>query len=183
MFAFGLSLSRGHAALRGLLAVALGAVCVIWPGITIGVVVALFAIYCFADAITQVVHLFRSDDTAGRRVLMVVMALIDVAAGVVAVSYPGITAGVLVIVVGIWAIFGGIIELTAAWQLSGSGTGWLALSGTLSVAAGILLVAWPGIGAFSLALVLGIYLLVYGTTLLGASAVTPRGESVSDALA
>jgi uncharacterized membrane protein HdeD (DUF308 family) len=182
MSAFGLSLSRGRAALRGLLAVALGLVCVIWPGITIGVVVALFAIYCFADAITQIVDLFSSGDTAGRRVLMVVLALIDVAAGVVAISYPGITAGVLVIVVGIWAIFGGILELTAAWRLP-SGTGWFALGGLLSVTAGILLVAWPGIGAFSLALVLGIYLVVYGVTLLGAAAITPSGETVGDALA
>jgi len=113
---------------------------------------------------------------------MVVMSLIDVAAGVVAVSYPGITAGVLVIIVGIWAIFGGFMELTAAWSFSGSGTGWFAVGGLLSVAAGILLVAWPGIGAYSLALVFGIYLLVYGLTLLGAAIVTPGGESV-DALA
>ncbi len=182
MSAFGLSISRGHAALSGLLAIALGAVCVIWPGITVGVVVALFAIYCFVDAINQIVNLFRSGESGGRRVLMVLLSLIDVAAGVVAISYPGITAGVLVIVIGIWAIFAGIMELTAAWQLSGSGSGWFAVGGLLSVAVGVLLVAWPGIGAVSLALVFGIYLLVDGVTLLVAAMSTPAGESV-DALA
>jgi len=180
MFAFDTSLPRGHAAFRGVLAAALGAVCVVWPGVTIGVVVALFAIYCFADAIMQVAHLFRSDDTGGQRVLMVVFALIDVAAGVVAVSYPGITAGVLVIVIGIWAIIGGVIEITAAW--GGAGSGWLAVGGVLSVLAGIVLIVWPGIGAFSLALVFGIYLLVYGITLLAAAVATPSGETV-DAVA
>ncbi|HMD56738.1 MAG TPA: DUF308 domain-containing protein [Solirubrobacteraceae bacterium] len=166
----------------GLLAVALGAVCIIWPGVTVGVVVALFAIVCFADAITQLVNLFRSDETAGRRVLMILMGLVDVAAGVIAIAYPGITASVLVIVVGIWAIVGGFMELGAAWQLPGSGSGWLAVGGVLSVIAGILLMAWPGIGAVTLALVFGIYLLAYGVTLLVAAARTPAGASV-DALA
>jgi len=151
--------------------------------VTIGVVVALFAIYCFADAITQVANLFRSSDTGGQRVLMVVMAVIDVAAGVVAVSDPGITAGALVIVMGIWAIFGGAMELTGAWQLSGSGTAWLAIGGLLSIVAGILLIAWPGIGAVSLALVFGIYLLAYGITLLVSAAIAPSGAEVGDALA
>jgi uncharacterized membrane protein HdeD (DUF308 family) len=183
MLAFGLSLSRRNAALRGLLAVALGVACVIWPGITIGVVIALFAIYSFADAITQLVNLFRASVTAGKRLLMIVLALIDVAAGVVAISYPGITAGVLVIVVGIWAIFGGMLELAAAWRVSASGSGWLAIGGLLSVIAGILLVALPGIGAYSLALLFGVYLLAYGWTLLiGASLATPD-ETVGDALA
>jgi uncharacterized membrane protein HdeD (DUF308 family) len=183
MFTFGSSLSRGHAALRGLLAVALGAVCVIWPGITIGVVVALFAIYCFADAITQLMRLFRATETAGQRVLMIVLALIDVAAGVTAISYPGITAAVLVIIVGIWAIFAGILELMAAWRPSASGSGWLAIGGLLTVIAGILLVALPDIGAYTLSLVLGIYLLAYGLTLLLAALMTRGDEPVVDAFA
>ncbi len=183
MFAFGPSISRGHAALRGSLAVALGIACVIWPGITIGVLVALFAIYCFADAIAEVVNLFRSDDTAGQRVLMVVMAVIDLAAGVVAILVPGITAAVLVIVIGIWAVFGGFMEMAAAWQWSERGSGWLAVGGVLSVAVGILLIVWPGIGAVSLALVLGIYLIAYGATLLASAVMTPKGREVSDAFA
>ena len=180
MFAFDTSISRGRAAFGGVLAAVLGAACIVWPGVTIGVVVALFAVYCFADAIIQVASLFGSEDTAGQRVLMIVFALIDVAAGIVAVSYPGITAGVLVIVIGIWAIIGGTLEITAAW--GGAGSGWFAVGGVLSVLAGILLIAWPGIGAFSLALVLGIYLLAYGITLLVIAASTPSGETV-DAVA
>jgi len=177
MFSF--RISRGHAAFRGLLAIVLGLACAIWPGITIGVVVALFAIYCFADAIIQVVRLFAADDTAGQRALMVVMALIDIGAGVVAVAYPGITAGVLVIVIGVWAIFGGLTEIAAAWGLPGSGSGWLAFSGVLSVAAGVVLIIWPAIGAVSLALVFGIYLIVYGVTLTTSAIVTPSGQEVS----
>jgi len=183
MFVFSQPLSRGHAAFRGILALVMGAICVIWPGITIGVIVALFAIYCFTDAVIQLMHAFRSGETAGHRVLMVLMTVIDVAAGVIALSYPGMTASVLVILVGIWAIVGGFTEIMAASQLpGGSGSGWLVVGGLLSIAAGIVLMAWPGIGAVSLSLILGIYLIVYGTTLIVSAIATPSGETV-DAIA
>jgi uncharacterized membrane protein HdeD (DUF308 family) len=152
------------------------------PGITIGVAVALFAIYCFADAITQVVRLFRADDTTAQRVVMVLLGLFDVVAGVVAIAYPGITAGALVIVIGIWAIIGGGTQLAAAWSIRGSGSGWFTVGGLLSIIAGFVLIAWPGIGAVSLAIVFGAYLVVYGITMLVSAAVAPSGSEV-DALA
>ena len=37
---------------------------------------------------------------------------------------------------------------------------------------------WPGIGAVTLALLFGAYLVVYGITLDVAAAMTPRGEPV-----
>ena len=46
MFSFTEPLSRGHAALRGVLALALGVVFLIWPGITIGTALVLFAVWC-----------------------------------------------------------------------------------------------------------------------------------------
>jgi hypothetical protein len=42
MFAFGAPVSRGHAVLRGFVAAGLGIACLVWPGVTIGVAVALF---------------------------------------------------------------------------------------------------------------------------------------------
>ena len=182
MFSFGASVSRGHVAVRGLLAAALGIACLVWPWVTIGVAVALFAIYCFADAITQVVRLFDAADTGSQRVLMILMALLDVAAGIVAVGYPGLTAGVLVIVIGLWAIISGTAELAAAWNGRVSGSGWLTVGGLLSIAAGVLLLIWPGIGAVSIAVVFGAFLAAYGLTMLAAAAMTPSGQGV-DALA
>jgi uncharacterized membrane protein HdeD (DUF308 family) len=68
--------------------------------------------------------MFTVERSVGRDILRLVMALIDVAAGIVAVVYPGITAEVLAIVVGIWAIFGGSIELAGSWT---DRSGWLAI--------------------------------------------------------
>jgi hypothetical protein len=107
--------SRGHLAFLGILAAALGVAAIIWPNVTVGVAVSLFAIYAFVNAIGQVVAMFTVERSVGRDILRLVMALIDVAAGIVALAYPGITAEVLAIVVGIWAIFGGSVELAGAW--------------------------------------------------------------------
>jgi uncharacterized membrane protein HdeD (DUF308 family) len=185
MFAFGPPLSRRHAAIRGAIATVLGIVAVVWPGITIGVAVALFAIYCFSDAITQLSATFGAGQSGGARAAAVLIAIVDVAAAVVAIAYPGITASVLVVVIGLWALVSGALELATAWRLrdTHSGSGWLTFGGVLSVVAGVLLVVAPDIGAYTIALVFGFYLLVYGVSLLVAAAVTPRNETVGDALA
>ena len=49
----------------------------------------------------------------------------------------------------------------------------------MSIAAGVLLIAWPGIGAFTLAIVFGAYLLAYGLTVLISAAVVPRGAEAA----
>jgi uncharacterized membrane protein HdeD (DUF308 family) len=159
--------SPGRLAFLGAVATAVGVAAIVWPGVTIGIAVALFAIYCVTNAIGQLFAMVAVEKSVGRDILRLVLALIDVAAAVVAVAYPGITAGVLVFIVGFWAIFGGSIELAGAWT---GRNGWLAVTGLLTVAAGIVLMAWPGIGAVSLALIFGIYLLADGITLLVSAA-------------
>lgn len=177
--------SPGHLAFLGLVATALGVAAIVWPGVTVGVAVALFAVYCFVNAIGQLFALFTIERSVGRDILRLLLAVIDVAAGVVAVVYPGMTAEVLTIIVGFWAIFGGSIELAGAFT---GRSGWLGIAGLLTVAAGVVLIAWPGIGAVSLALVFGIYLLAYGITLLVSAAQAkgrpsfdskPRGHSAA----
>jgi uncharacterized membrane protein HdeD (DUF308 family) len=81
-------------------------------------------------------------------------------------------------VTGIWAIVGGSAELASAWSLRGSGSGWFTVGGLLSIAAGVVLIVWPGIGAVSLAVVLGAYLVAYGITMLASAAVAPSGSEV-----
>ena len=53
-------------------------------------------------------------------------------------------------------------------------SGWLGVAGLLTVATGVALIAAPGIGAVSLALIFGIYLLAYGITLLVSAAQAAR---------
>jgi uncharacterized membrane protein HdeD (DUF308 family) len=151
--------------LRGVLAVIVGIIAIAWPSVTVFALVVLFAVYAFMDAALQFVRAFTGR-TAGPVVGHLVLGLVDLAAGVVALGWPSPTALVLVIVVAIWAFIAGFLELFAAFQ-SGEAAGTRALfilAGLVSIAFGVVLVARPDIGAVTLALLFGLYSLIFGVS-------------------
>ena len=152
---------------RGVLALIVGIIAIAWPSVTILALVILFAVYCFMDSIIEASRAFSSDG-AGPVIGHLLLALIDVAAGVVAIVWPGPTALVLVIVVAVWAFVTGFFELYAAFQ-SGETAGTRAffiLAGLVSIAFGVVLVARPDIGAVTLALLFGLYSMIYGVAMI-----------------
>ena len=149
--------------LLGVLAVIVGIIAIAWPGVTILALVILFAVYAFMDAGLQAARAFSSR-SAGPVFGHLLLALIGLAAGVVALVWPAPTAYVLVIVVAAWALVGGFAEIFGGFQ-SGETAGTRAmfiLSGLVSLAFGVLLLARPGVGAVTLALLFGLYSLIYG---------------------
>ena len=148
---------------RGLLAVAVGIVALAWPGVTVLALVILFAIYAFIAGAMEAVKAFSSE-RAGPVLGHLLLGLVDVGAGMIALAWPGPTALVLVLLVGAWATIGGLVEIYAGLQ-PGEPAGTRALflvSGLISIAFGIVLFARPGMGAVTLALLFGLYNLVYG---------------------
>ncbi|MFJ3304175.1 HdeD family acid-resistance protein [Streptomyces sp. NPDC086549] len=100
---------------RGLLAVAVGVIAVVWPGITIGVCVILFAVYAFMGAATDTMRAFSSD-RVGPVFGWLLLALLSVVAGVVALAWPGITAMALTIWIAAYALATGALEVGLAFQ-------------------------------------------------------------------
>ena len=148
---------------RGLLAVAVGIVALAWPGITVLALVIVFAIYAFIAAGMEAVKAFSSE-RAGPVMGHLLLGLVDVGAGVIALAWPGPTALVLVLLVGAWAMVAGLVEIYAGFEV-GESAGTRALffvSGLISIAFGIVLFARPGVGAVTLALLFGLFNLVYG---------------------
>ena len=88
--------------LLGVLSVIVGIIAIAWPSVTIAALVILFAIYAFLAAGVQAARAFSSA-TAGPVFGHLLLALIDLAAGVVALIWPSPTALALVLVVAIWA--------------------------------------------------------------------------------
>src|SRR5579871_3875046 len=132
--------------LLGVLAVIVGITAIAWPGVTILALVILFAIYAFMDAGLQAARAFGSRN-AGPVAGHLLLALIALAAGLVALVWPGPTAYVLVLVVGIWALAGGLAEIAAGFA-SGETAGTRAmfiLAGLVSVAFGVVLLARPDV--------------------------------------
>ena len=148
---------------RGVLALAAGAVALAWPGITVLALVILFAVYAFMASGLEAMRAFGSA-SAGPATGHLLLGLANLAAGVVALAWPGPTALVLVIIVGTWAVIGGLLEFAAAFG-AGEAAGTRAmriLGGLATVAFGVVLCARPGLGAVTLALMFGLFNLIYG---------------------
>jgi uncharacterized membrane protein HdeD (DUF308 family) len=161
--------SATHLILVGLLAIIAGIVALAWPGITLLVLVIMFAVYAFSDAGLQGARAFSSGG-AGPVIGHLLVGLVDVIAGVVAITWPGPTALVLVLVVGLWAVVGGIGEFAfafAAGETAGTRVLFL-LGGLVSIAFGVVLCARPGVGAVTLALLYGLFALCYGISQISA---------------
>jgi uncharacterized membrane protein HdeD (DUF308 family) len=149
---------------RGVLAIAVGIIALAWPGVTVLVLVILFAVYAFIAAGLQAMQAFSSAK-AGPVFGHLLLGLVDIAAGVVALVWPGPTALVLVLIVGIWAVIGGFLEIAAAFQ-AGESAGTRAmfiLGGLVTIAFGVVLCGRPDVGAIALALLFGLFNLVYGS--------------------
>jgi uncharacterized membrane protein HdeD (DUF308 family) len=154
--------------IRGLVGVAIGILAVSWPGITIAVLVGVFGLYAILDGLTNLVLGLMRTRGQGRSWAHAVQGVIGIAAGVLAFLWPGVTALALVLFIGAWAIMTGVFEILAAIRLRRyiSGEWLLALSGVMSLAFGVLVFAFPGAGAVSIAWLLGIYAAAGGLVLI-----------------
>ncbi len=152
---------------RGILAVIIGIIALAWPSVTVLALVIVFAVYAFLAAGLQAARAFSSAK-AGPVLGHLLLGLTDLAAGVVALAWPGPTALVLVLIVGVWAVIAGLVEFSAAFA-SGEPAGTRAmfiLGGLITIAFGVVLCARPGIGAITLALLFGLFNLIAGIWML-----------------
>jgi uncharacterized membrane protein HdeD (DUF308 family) len=148
---------------RGVLALAVGITALAWPGITVLALVILFAVYAFIASGLEAMRAFSSAK-AGPVISHLLLGLADLAAGVIALVWPAPTALVLVLIVGAWAVAAGLVAIAAAFG-AGEPAGTRALfvlGGLVSVAFGVVLFASPGAGALTLALLFGLFNLIYG---------------------
>ena len=158
----------GLVALRGIVAILFGVLTIFYPAITLATLILLFGAYAFVDGIFMALAAIANRHGEPRWVALLIGGLLGVAAGLVTLFMPGITAVVLVSLVAAWAILTGIAEIVAAIRLRKEITGeWiLILAGVLAVAFGLLLFVRPGAGALAVVLWIGVYALIYGIVLL-----------------
>lgn len=154
--------------IRGILGIVVGVVAFAWPGITIAVLVGIFGVYAAIDGVTNLVLGLKRTPAQGRSWAQVLQGIVGIAAGVMTFLWPVVTAFVLIIFIGAWAIVTGIFEIVAAIRLRKIITDeWLlALSGVLSVIFGILVFAFPRAGAVGISWIFGAYAAAAGMVLV-----------------
>lgn len=163
--------------LRGLTAVAAGVVALAYPGLTAYVLAVLIGISALVDGAMCVVVGFRPAAGSKPWWEMVALGLVGVGFGLAAVAWPGIFLATLIVLVGIWAVARGVLEIAVAVRLRKLiDDEWLlAVSGALSLAFGILLLSKPIEGIVVIGLLIGLFLLAGG---LAATALALRLRAV-----
>jgi uncharacterized membrane protein HdeD (DUF308 family) len=159
-------------ALMGITSILFGAAALAWPGLTLGALLVVFAAYAAAGGVLAIVNAFEAAGQHRSWWPSALIGVVNLLASVGILAYPGMTAITLVFLVGFWWIFGGMLELVAAF-----GTGrflWL-LAGLLSVVAGFVLLGNPRDGALALVMVIGIYSIARGIVLLVEAFQRPQG--------
>ena len=151
--------------LAGLAGIIFGIAALVWPGITLVVLVALFGAFALVTGVFSLVAgLDFATERASHWVPMVLGGLGGIGIGVLTFFRPGITALALVFLIAAWAILTGVFEFVAGIEFTGQvkGSWMLWLAGLLSVAFGVLIAVNPGSGALAIIWLIGFYAILGG---------------------
>lgn len=148
---------------RGIAAVLFGIIALVWPKLTLSVLVLVFGVFAVISGITAVVAALRSTEIPGWGLLLF-QGILGTLAGVIALVWPGITALAFLYLLAAWAIITGVLEVIAplSFPMSTGRAVLMVLTGVLSVIFGILIAAQPASGLLAVAWLIGVYAIVYG---------------------
>ncbi len=148
---------------RGIAAVLFGVLTLVWPKLSLTVLVLVFGVFAVISGITAVVAALRSTDIPGWGLLLF-EGILGILVGAIALVFPGITALAFLYLLAAWAIITGILEVIAplSFPMSTGRAVLMALAGVLSVVFGILIAAQPAAGLLAVVWLIGIYAIVFG---------------------
>ena len=154
--------------LRGIFGVLFGVLAFVLPGLTLATLVLVWGAYAFADGIFSLWSAASGSAHGDDRWLVGLQGIIGLAAGIITLIMPGATAIGLLIAIAAWSLVVGVLQIAAAIKLRKEieGEFWLILSGLISIAFGVFLVARPGAGALSVLWVIATYAIVFGAILI-----------------
>ena len=107
--------------LGGCAGIAVGILALAWPGMTLGFLISLFGAYAILDGLSNLLHGLTESSLHGRSWATAAQGLVGIAIGMVVSLWPGVTALMLVALVGTWAILRGMFEVIEAVRLRQAG--------------------------------------------------------------
>ena len=153
--------------LRGIAAVAFGVLTFVWPQISLLTLIMVYGVYALIDGVLALIAAIRGGGVVPRWWLAL-GGVVSILAAVVAFAWPGLTALVLVYLIGFWSILRGVLEIIGAIRLRNEiANEWtLGVAGALSVIFGLILVFMPGAGALGLLWLIAAWAVLFGLLLI-----------------
>jgi uncharacterized membrane protein HdeD (DUF308 family) len=148
----------------GILTIAAGICALVWPGITLLAAAIVFGVQLIVAGVYRLVAAFSAaEESTGTRVMLGLLGVLSLIIGLYAVRHVLLTIVALALLLGIFWVANGAIELfTALSSREASGRGWLVAMGIVSIIAGILLLAIPGLSLVVLVFLIGAWLIFFG---------------------
>jgi uncharacterized membrane protein HdeD (DUF308 family) len=146
---------------------AVGVLLLAWPKATLTIVAILLGAGLVISGLFRLVEGFTAADAGGgTRAAYVLIGLIAILVGLYCLRHRDVTIFLLALLVGAFWIVHGVTDLAVA-VTSGPmpGRGLRVVAGLFSIAAGAIVLFWPGISLVLLLTVLGIWLIFYAVVL------------------
>ena len=152
----------------GIVTLLAGIVSVAWPDQTILVVAVLFAVQILVDGVFNLVRAIGGGgESGGFRVLLMILGIFSIIVGVLALQNIVQTVAVLVLILGAYWVVHGIIEaVVAIADRNMPHRGLQITAGVIGAIAGIVVLSYPITSIRTLAIILGIWLSMYGIMLI-----------------
>ena len=156
--------SWGWVLFFGIVTLALGVLVVLKPKDTIYAFAIVLGIWLFVAGLFRIVMAIADhEDSGGTRWLMAILGLLSVIIGILFLRHTEETVTTLAFLIGLFWVVGGIIEFFTAYSEHGSpARGFRVGMGVLAFAAGVVTLVWPHLTLNVLAVIMGIWLIIYG---------------------
>ncbi len=166
-----LARSWGWLALRGVVAIIFGLLALLYPTLTLAILILLFGAFVIADGLITVAWALMTRRRRSHWAIPVISGVLSIAIGVAAFVLTEITALVLLYLIAAWAVVTGTAQIVVAFRLRKviEGEWMLIVAGLVAVIFGVLLFVFPGAGALAMVIWIGIFMLLIGALLIGFS--------------
>ena len=156
----------------GVIAIILGILAMLAPGLTGMSVVLLVGVIVLVGGIVRIIWAFQAG-SLGKGLLMFAIGGLTLLCGIVLMANPLFASGVLTVMLAIYFIIDGIVEIAAAMRLRPTpGWGWMLFGGIVSILLGMMIWGqFPLSGLWAIGILLGIKLFFVGLIMvMGGSA-------------
>ncbi|SHM30426.1 Uncharacterized membrane protein HdeD, DUF308 family [Chitinophaga jiangningensis] len=157
--------------LRGIFALVLGILAIVWPGATFTTLVVFFGAYLFIAGTFAVIGAVAARRTSENWGVFLLSGIVGIILGVLTIINPFATGTALIYLVAFWAVIAGLFEIIIAIRLRKviTGEGWYIAGGLLTIFFGILLLSNPVAAAVTLTWIFGFYAIITGVMLISLS--------------
>ena len=160
--------------LFGVVTLGVGVFFVVSPHETLSTFTVIAGIFLLVDGVLAI---FASIlDKGDGRGLLALVGVLSALAGLVLIKKPFDTLVVFTLIFGVWFVVAGHRALRGPHFASPEGRGGNIVTATLDVIAGIVILSWPDLGLSTLAVIIGIVLILRGGVLHRLRLATPQAE-------